>query len=217
MPYDPVKDFSPITLIELSASVVVVHPSVPVRSVKELIAWAKARPGELNYASTGVGGATHLAVELFKFQAGVDIVLVLYKGTGPAVNDLIGGHVQLMFASLTGVMPHVKSGRLRALAVTSAEPTALASGLPTVAASGLPGYRSEAIAAVFAPAKTPAMIIKRLNHEIIRVLNQPDVKQRFFETGVGIIGSSPEQLAATVNSQIATMGKLIKDIGIETK
>lgn len=214
MSYDSIRDFSPITLIELSASVVVLHPSVPVKSIKELIAFAKSRPGQLNYASAGVGSPIMLAAELFKSMAGVDIVGVPYKGSGPALNDLLGGQVQLMFASPTSVMPHVKSGRLRALAVTSPTPSALIPGLPTVASS-LSGYQSAGITAMFAPAKTPEAIIKRLNQEVVRLINQPDVKQKFFEAGVEIIGSSPEQLAATVKSEVATMSKLIKDIGIK--
>ena len=214
VPYDPVRDFSPITLPVRSPNILVVHPSLPVRSVKELIALAKARPGELNYGSASRGSASHLAPELFKVMAGVHIVQVSYKGGGPALIDLIAGQVQLMFGSATSVAPHLRSGRLRALAITSAQPSALLPDLPTIAASGLPGYEAVSIYGMFAPANTSATIINQLNQEIVRVLNTPNAKEKFFSVGVETVGSSPEQLAAAIKTDMARMGKVIKDASI---
>lgn len=216
-PYDPVKDFSPVTLIGSSPMILVTNPAVPVMSVKELIALAKAKPGELNYASGPAGAIPHLAGELFKAIAGVDIVHVPYKGVGIAVTDVIGGRVQLMFPNASAALPHAKSGRLRALAVSSAQPSALAPGLPTLASSGLPGYECVAMYAVFVPAKTPAPVVKRLNQEIVRVLNRPDIKEKFLLASTEIVASSSEGLAATMKSEMARMGKVIKNAGIRAE
>lgn len=213
VPWDPVKDFAPVTLALSSPNIVVVHPSLPVKSVKELIALARARPGELNYAAGTIGASPHLSTELFKAMAGVDIVRVGYKGTGPSVIALVGGEVHLMFAGLGSVAPHVKSGRLRALAVTSAQPSALVPGLPTVSAS-LPGYEATSILGIFAPAKTPAAIINRLHQEIVRAISRNEVKERLFNAGVEVVGSSPEEFATTVKVDMARMGKVIRDAGI---
>lgn len=213
--YDPVSDFAPITLATRSPNLLVVHPSLPVKSVKELIALAKARPEALNYSSTGTGGAPHLAAELFNSMAGVKIVRINFKGGGPAGNALLAGEVQLSFASPTAVVPFIKSGRLRALAVSSARPSPLAPGLPTLAASGLPGYEVVTMVGLFAPAKTPAPVINRLNQEFARVLNQPDVKEKLFNAGVEAVGSSPEEWGAAVKSDMTRMGKVIKDAGIK--
>ncbi len=215
--WDPVRDFSPITLAATSPNILVVHPSLPVKSVEELIVLAKARPGELNYSSSSTGASTHLAAELFKAMAGVNIVRINYKGGGSALNALIAGQVQVMFPSAGLVTPHVKSGRLRALAVTTAQPSALAPGLPTMAASGLPGYESGSIYGIFAPAGILATLINRLNQEIVRALNRTEVKEKFFNVGVEIVGSSPEEFAATIKSDMARMGKLIKDAGIRVE
>ena len=212
-PYDPVRDFSPITLAVNSPNILVVHPSLPVKSVKELIALAKARPGELNYGTGGTGSSPHLAAELFKAMAGVNIVRIAYKGGGPALNALIGGEVQMTIDG-TQLVPHIKSGRLRALAVTSLQPTALVPNLPAVAES-LPGYESVLILSIWTPAKTPVAIINRLNQEIVRFLKTAEVKEQLFKAGVEVVGSSPEELAATVKSEMAKMGKLIKDAGIK--
>ena len=217
MSYDPVRDFSPVTLTNLTPNVLVVPASLPVKSVSELIALAKARPGELNYASTTTGSSNHLAAELLNSIAGVTIVRVTYKSTGPALIDLMGGRVDLMFSTPAPVAPHIKSGRLKALAVTSAQPSALAPGLPTVAASGLPGYEIGVVYGMFAPAKTPARLVDRLNRECVQVLNQPDVRQKFFDSGVESIGSSPAELAAFLKSEMARLGKVIKDVGLRAE
>ena len=216
-PYDMVRDFSPLSLLVKEVYLVAVHPSLPVKSVRELIALAKTRPGELNYSSSIAGGSGHLAGELFRSMAGVNIVHVPYKGTAASITALISGEVQLTITDAGLMTPHVKSGKLRALAVTSAEPSALVPGLPTAAASGLPGYEAVGRTGIWAPAKTPAAIIERLNQEIVRVLNLPDVKERFFNAGVEPVGSSPEQFAAIVKADIAKLGKLIKDAGIKVE
>jgi len=213
--YDPVGDFAPISLTNRSPNVLVVHPSLPVSTVKDLIVLAKAKPGALNYASAGAGGSSHLAAELFKNMAEVNIVRVPYRANAAALIDLLSGQVQVMFSTTTAAAPHMQSGKLRALAVTSAEPSALLPGLPTAAASGLPGYEAASITGMFAPAKTPVALINRLHQEIVRVLNQVDVKERFFNVGVEVVGSSPEQLAATVKSEMVRLGKVIKVAGIK--
>ena len=211
--YDPVRDFLPISLADSAPSVVVIHPSLPVKSIKELIALAKVRPGELNFASGSAGSSSFLAGELFKSMAGVNIQGIAYKSTGPALIDLLGGHVQLAFSSAGPVAPHAKAGRLRALAVTSLAPSPLAPGLPTVSAT-VPGYEAVGVAGVFAPVKTPAAIIGRLNRELVQVLSQPDVKEKLFNSGVEAVSSSPDQLAAIVKSDSSKLGKMVKDLGI---
>ncbi len=215
VPYDPVKDFAPITKVASSPNIIVVHPSLPVKSVKDLIAFAKAHPGTLNDASVGTGSSTHLAAELFKSMAGVNIVRVPYKNGSTQMADLMSGQVQLAFATTGTVAPYVKVGRLRALAVTSAQPSALAPGLPTVAQSGLAGYESSALYVMFAPAKTPSSIIEKLNQETVRILQQPEVKEKFFVLGVEVVGSTPGELEATMKFEISKLGKIIKDAGIK--
>jgi tripartite-type tricarboxylate transporter receptor subunit TctC len=213
-PFDVIRDFAPITWAATSPNVMVVHPALPVKSVADLIAHARARPGELNYGSGGNGSSTHLAMELLKSMAGVDIVRVPFKGNAPALNALFAGEVHLMIATTGTVAPHLKSGRLRALAVSSAQPSPLAPGLPTIAASGLPGYESIQIYGVFAPSRAATAIVKRLNEEIVRVLGRADVKEKFLAAGVEPVGSTPQQLAATIKSEIVRISKVIKDAGI---
>ena len=214
VPYDPVKDFSPVTMSITEPLMLVVHPSLPVKSAKELIALAKARPGELNYGSGGVGSSNHLAAELFKAMAGVNITTVQYRGSGGAIAALISGEVQLMVSTTGAGLPHVKSGKLRTLAVTSAKPSALVPGMPTVAAAGLPGYEASQKAGLLAPAKTSTAIISRLNQEVVAFLNKPDVKERFVSHGVEVVASSPDEFAAMMKSEMARLGKVIKDANI---
>ena len=214
-PYDPVRDFLPISLTDNTPGIIVVHPALPVNSVRELIALAKSKPGELNYATTGGGSSSHLAGELFKSLAGVNIVNIAYKGVGLALVDIMAGRVQLMIPPSTATGPHVKSGKLRALAVTSAEPSALYPGLPTAAASGLPGYEIVSRTGVFAPARTPAPIIRRLNQEIVRYLQSAEAKQKFLNANVETVGSSPEQFAAIIKSEISLFTKVIRSAGIK--
>jgi tripartite-type tricarboxylate transporter receptor subunit TctC len=213
-PFDPLRDFAPVTLALTSPSILVAHPSLPVKSVKELLALAKARPGELNYASGGNGAPTHLAAELFKLMAHVDLVHLPYKGSGPALNALLGGEAHLMFTVANGGLPHVKSGRLRALAVTSAQPSALLPGLPTIAAAGVAGYEAVTMQALFAPARTPEPIIQLLNQETLQVLRTPEVREKFFNGASEVVGSTPDQLRAAVAADMGKLEKVIKAAGI---
>ena len=215
-PYDPIRDFSPVTLLVNSPNVLVVNPAVPVKSVRELIDLARARPGELNYATASTGSLSHLATELFKSMAGINVVRIPYKGTGPGLIDLIGGRVQFSFATSSGVETHIRSGRLRAIAVTSAEPSVLFPGLPPVAAT-VPGYESGGGTAMLAPPRTPAAIIQRLNREAIAALAKPQVKELFLKRGAEVVGNSPAQFTAVMKAEISRIGKLIKDAGIQTE
>jgi tripartite-type tricarboxylate transporter receptor subunit TctC len=214
-PYDAVRDFVPIVLTNRSPNILVVNPALPVKSVRELIALAKAHPNQLNYFTNGAGTSTHLAAELFKAMAHVQIMRINYKSAVQGLTDLMSGQIQLAFANAASATPHVNSHKLRALAVGSAEPSTLAPGLPTIAASGVPGYESSSVNALFAPAKTPAAIITRLNQEINRVLALPESKEKFFNTGAESVGGTPEELGAMVKSEIARMGKVIRDANIK--
>ena len=217
VPYDPVRDFVPITLAVSSPNILVVHPSLPVKSVRDLVTLAKARPGELNYGMGSAGSAGHIGAELFRTMAGVDIVRVNYKGSSATMNALMAGEVQLFFAGAGSAAPHLRSGRLKGLAITSAEPSALLPGLPTIAASGLPGYECAVQTGVFAPARTAEAIITRLNQEIARVLGSPDVKKQFAITGVETVASSPAEFAGKIESDMEKLGKLIRDTGIRSQ
>jgi len=212
--YDPVKNFSPISVTGRSVNLLVVHPSVAANTVREFIALAKSKPGHLNYAAGGTGASNHLAAELFKSMAGVDLMRISYKGSGPAVNDLVSGQVQVMFPTTAAGLPHVKSGRLRALGVTSLKPSALAPGLPAVAESGVPGYESVVMYALFAPAKTPVPIVKRLHAELVQFLRSAGATERFLNAGIEVVASSPGELATAMQSEMTRMGKLIKDAGL---
>jgi tripartite-type tricarboxylate transporter receptor subunit TctC len=215
--YDPVRDFSPVTLATRSPGILVVNPSLPVKSVKELIALARSRPGDLNYASGASGSASHLAAELFRVKSGVRITRINYKSAAAGLVDLISGEVQLMFPVAASVAPYVKSGRLRALAVTTREPSPLVPGTPTLAAAGLPGYEAVSLGGIFAPANLPDPILSRLNQEIVRVLARDDTRERFISNGVESVGSTPAELAAAVRAEMTVIGKLIKDAGIRAE
>lgn len=215
--WDPVTDFLPITLASTAPNILVVHPSLPVNSVKELISLAKARPGELHDANAGFGTSSQLSAALFKAMTGVKVVAVPYKGTGQALASLMGGEIQLAFALLASATPHAKSGKLKALAVTSAQPSILAPDLPTIAASGVPGYEAVSLLGIFAPAKTPAAIMSRLNREIVQTLKSAEVKERLFAAGAEVVASSAEELTAKIKSEMTRMGKVIKDAGIRTE
>jgi len=216
-PYDPIRDFSPISLIEMSPSVLVVNPALQVNNVEDVIALAKGNPGRPNYASSVTGSSPHLAAELFKAMAGINIFRVNYKGNGPALASLMSGEVQLMFVTPASAMPLVKSGRLRALAVTSAKSSPLVPGIPAVAASGLPGYEVTRVTEMLAPAKLPIPIIVTLNQVVVQVLNKPEVKEKFFNSGSEVIPGSPEKLAAMMKADMAKFGKVIKDAGISAE
>ena len=213
-PYDAIRDFAPVVWLTKAPNLLVLHPSLPANSVKELIAYAKDRSGQLNYASGGTGAANHLAAELFKSMAGVNVVRIVYKSGATQMADLTGGQVQMMFANAGAVSSFVKAGRLKALAVTSAQPTALFPGLPTVAASGLPGYEAISLIGLWAPAGTPRALIERINRESVRVLKTSDTRERFMTVGLDAVGSSPEEFAAYIKSDVTRWSKVIKDAGI---
>jgi tripartite-type tricarboxylate transporter receptor subunit TctC len=212
--YDVLNDFVAISSIGESPSVLVVHPSLPVNSVKELIAYAKSKPGMLNYASSGTGSSYHLAAELFKSMAGLNIVRVSYVGAGPTIQAVMGGEVQMAFGTSASVAPNIKSGRLKALAHTGAKPTPLAPGLPSMAASGLPGFEFSSVNAVFVPAKTSPSIVKRWNEELVRALALPDVRERYLGLGAEAESSTPEEITARIKSNYVKIGKLVKSAGI---
>ena len=216
MPFDPVRDFAPVTLAVTVPNVLVVHPGLGVKSVADLVALAKKKPGALNYATSGTGNSNHIAGELFKSMANVDLVRVNYRGAANAMNDLLSGRVEVMFATAAAAKPHVASGKLIALAVTTPQPTALMPGLPTVAASGLPGYESASTLGVFAPAATPAPIVRLLNRDIVQVLEAPSAKDRLFKTGIEVVASSSAEFAAAIRKDMEHTGKVIQQAGIRT-
>ena len=217
MPYEVMRDFSPICLISREVSLLGVHPSMPAKSVMDLIALAKSKPGELNNSSATIGSSGHLAGELFKSMAGVSIVRIPYKGDALAVTALMAGEAHMTINDAGLIAPHAKSGRLRVLAVTSAEASALAPGVPTMAGSGLPGYESVGSTGLFAPGKTSDAIIRRVNQEVVRTLGFPDVKEKLLKAGSEVVASSPEQFAAILKADIAKWGKVIKDAGIRAE
>ncbi|MFN7087077.1 MAG: tripartite tricarboxylate transporter substrate binding protein [Burkholderiales bacterium] len=213
LPYDTLNDFAPVSMVAVVPGVLLVHPSLPVHSVAELIAFAKRRPGELDYGSAGSGSATHLGGMLFSAMTGVILVHVPYKGGAPALNDLLGGRVSLMFGSVASSIAHIRSGRVRALAVTSARRSAALPHLPTMAEAGLQDYEATAWFALFAPAKTPGAVINKLNSEVVAALQSPDVKERLHAQGAEIVPGEPGQLGDYVRSEIAKWEKVIRKVG----
>lgn len=215
--WDPVRDFAPITMAASSPHIMLVHPSVPAKTVQELIALAKSKPGGLNYASGGPGSTAHIVTEILKSVAGIDMVHVPYKGGGPGLNDLVAGKVQLMLPPISAnVVSQVKAGRLRALAVTSAQPSGLMPELPTAAAAGLPGYEAASIIGIFAPAKTPARIVSRLNDETVKMLKRPEVKERFLNAGVDVLATNVADSNAINRREWEKLKKVVKDAGIRS-
>ena len=211
--YDTFKDFAPVSMATNSPYYLVVHPKVPVATVKELIVYAKANPGKLNYSSSGSGSSTHLAGVLFGNMAGVDMVHIPYKGAAPAVVDLLAGNVQLRFGSVVPVLPHVRSGRLRGIAISSAKRYGPLPDVPTIAESGLPGYKVESFYAVVAPAGTPKAIIAKLNAELARSLKTPEVAAHMAADGAEVIASSPDELAKALREDYERWAKPVKDSG----
>ena len=214
LPYDPVKDFAPITLIASAPSVLVVNPSLPARTLAEFTALAKASPGRINYASNGNGSSAQLAAVLYESMAGVQMVHVPYKGLAPALVDLLAGEVQAMFSSVVAIVPNIKAGRLRALAVTGKRRAALLPEVPTLDESGVPGYEAGSWYGILAPAGTPQAVVAKLHEAIVRALAQPEVRERLVSEGAEVIGSTPEAFAAHITAELARMGKLIRDAGI---
>jgi tripartite-type tricarboxylate transporter receptor subunit TctC len=215
LPYDPLRDFEPITLTADSLQALVVHPSVPARNVKEFIALAKARPGKLNYGSSGNGGALHLAAALFDLMAGTNMVHIPYKGGAPAVADLVGGHIQVLFATLVTSLPYIQSGKLRALAVTTAKRAPMVPDLPTIAEAGLPGYAASNWYGVVAPAGTPQSIVRRLNREIVAILNMKEVTNTFFKQGQVALPVTPEEFRAYLKAEIVKWREVVKRAGLK--
>jgi tripartite-type tricarboxylate transporter receptor subunit TctC len=213
LPYDPMKDFVPVSMLGVGPNVLVVHPSLPARSVKELIALAKAHPGRLSYASSGTGGAPHLAGELLKSMARIDMVHIPYKGAGPATIDLLAGQVQVMFAGLGAAITHIKSGKVRGIAVASAKRSVALPELPTIAES-LPGFEASTWFALFAPAGTPKDIVSRLNAELGKVMARKDVQQQLVAQGYETLTSTPEQLAAQLKRDTTLWAGVIRTAGI---
>jgi len=213
LPYDPIKDFTPITLLARFPNVLVVHPSVPAGSIKELVALARSKPGQLTYASAGSGSTTHLSAELFKSLAGIDLVHVPYKGGGPALIDLVAGQVTLYFGSMPASLPHIRSGRLRALGVTSPQRSAAAPDIPSVAESGFPGFDAVTWIGAVAPAGVASSIVKRLNAEIVQIMSLPDVRERLSALGAEPVTNSPDQFAAYIGSEIKKWAGVVKASG----
>jgi tripartite-type tricarboxylate transporter receptor subunit TctC len=214
LPYDPIRDFAPVALLASAPLVLVVHPSVPADSFKGFVALARARPGQLNYASNGNGSSSHLAAVMFDSMAGVDMVHVPYKGLSPALTDLLSGRVQLMFSSVVAILPHIRAEKLRGLAVTGAKRLPSLPDLPTIAESGLPGYEASSWYGVLAPAGTPREIVARLNAELVKALAQPEVRTSLLAEGAEPIGGTPEQFGAHISSEKERLGKLIREAKI---
>ena len=215
LPYDPVRDFAAVTLVGSVPNVLVLHPSVPAKTVKEFIAVAKARPGKLNFASTGNGTSQHLSAELFKFMAGLDMVHIPYKGTAPALTELVAGQVDLAFENMPALIPHIQAGRLRALAVTTTKRSAVMPELPTIAEAALPGYDASVWFGVFAPAGTPRPVIDRLHGEILKALQTQDLKSRMIAMGTDVSGMGPDDFSAYVRKEIPKWANLVKAAGVK--
>jgi tripartite-type tricarboxylate transporter receptor subunit TctC len=215
--YDLMRDFSPISKLAIGPNALVVHPSVPARSVAELVRLARARPGQLNYGSGGSGTTSHLSGEMLRSMAGIDIVHIPYKGTGQSVGDLVAGHIHFVFASMPVVMPQMKAGRLRALAVTGAQRTPQAPDLPTVAEAGIAGYAFDTWWSLLAPAGTAPAIVTQLNGEVRRILALPDVRQRFAELGIDVLPSTPAELGEFTRSEIERLAKIIRQTGLKAE
>jgi len=213
IPYDPVKDFAPVTQVASTPNVLVVNPSLPVANVKEFIAYAKAHPGALNFGSGSTGSAGHLAGELFKAMAGVQMVHVPYKGAGPAMQDLIGGRIQLMFDNLASSLAQMRAGKVKALAVTTAKRSSLAPELPTIAESGLPGFDISTWFGVFSPGGTPRDVVQRLHDELVKALADPAVRETMLKLGAEPVGSTPAEFAAYIRSEARKYAEVIKASG----
>ena len=210
LPYDPIKDFAPVTLVALGTNLVVIHPSVPARTVKEFIAIAKSRPGKLNFGSAGSGATSHMAAEMFKVMAGIDMLHVPFKGAAPAIVALMGGEVDMAILDTPPLLPHVRSGKLRALAVASQRRSRVLPQLPTMEESGLPGYNASSWHGLFAPAGTPRDIVARLHSEIVQIVKVPDITERLSAQGVEPVASTPEQFADFIKAEITRWARVVK-------
>lgn len=216
LPYDAMRDFSPISLAATIGNCLVVHPSLPVKSVKELVALAKTRPGQLNYASGGVGSAQHIPMELLKAMTGINILHVAYKGLTPAFNDVLAGHMPMMISGVVTALPHHKTGRLRIIGTTGTKRTSATPEIPTIAET-LPGYEADSWTGFFVPTGTPADIISHIHAEVARISQLPEIRERLTGLGFEVVGSSPEAFAALIKNDTARLGKVIRDAGIRAE
>ncbi len=215
LPYDTARDFAPVSLLSQQPNIWLAHPSVPVRNIKELIAYAKARPREVNFASSGTGGSQHLAGELLKSMTGIEMTHIPYKGSPPALVDVLAGRVPLMSSTMPPALPHIKSGKVRAIAVTSAKRSPVVPEVPTVAESGVPGYEAIAWQGLVAPAGTPNAVISRINAEFVKALKQPDIAAKLNDQGFETVASTPEWFTQYIKSEITKWSKVIKAAGIK--
>jgi tripartite-type tricarboxylate transporter receptor subunit TctC len=217
LPYDTLRDFAPVSMVGWQSMVLLAHPSFPAKTVKELIGLAREQPGKIDYGASDAGSAPHLAGELFKMMGGVDLTPVYYKGTAPALTDLIAGHIPLMFVSNISAMPHVKSGKLKALAVTGRDRASLAPDVPTVAESGLAGYEVYGWYGIAAPARTPRPVIDRLQAEVARIARDPKMKARLAGQGLDLVGNRPEEFDGFIRAEVAKWGEVLKRAGLKPK
>jgi tripartite-type tricarboxylate transporter receptor subunit TctC len=215
LPYDPIKDFAPVTLVGAVTSVVVVTASLPVNNIAELVAWAKANPGKLNFTSSGAGSSTHLTGELLRLRTGIKMEHISYKGSAPALVDLIAGNVQLMFENLPSVLPHIKAGRVRALATTAAKRSSALPDVPTMIEAGFAGFDMVSWQGILVPAGTPQEIVARLNSEIVKALQTREVRDGYAKLGVDVLGNTPDQFAAYIRQEQAKWSNIVKDAGIK--
>jgi tripartite-type tricarboxylate transporter receptor subunit TctC len=213
MPFDPIKDFAPLSRVANVPNLLVAHPAQPFKTVQEMIAYAKANPGKINFGSSGSGSSIHLSGELFKSMAKVDMVHIPYKGSAPAVNDLLGNQIAIMFDNMPSAIQHVRAGKLRAIAVTTAKRSPELPNVPTIAESGVPGYEATSWFGLFAVAGTPAPIVTQLSKALVKVLNNPDVKAKIVAQGGEVVAETPEQFAAFIKAETAKWGKVVKDSG----
>jgi tripartite-type tricarboxylate transporter receptor subunit TctC len=214
IPYDPLKDFDAVSLIASAPLLVVVHPSLPIKSVKQLVALAKARPGQINYASNGAGGSSHLAVELFNMMSGTKMTHIPYKGLAPALTDLLSGEVQVMFSSAVAMLPQVKAGKLHAIAMTGARRSPAIPDIPTVAEAGVPGYETGSWYGIVVPAGTPRVAVDRLSREIIAIVRSPEITDRLNDEAVIPVGNTPAEFTAHIKNELARWAKTIKQAGL---
>lgn len=213
--YNPIKDFVPVSMVATIDNILVVHPSVPVNSVQELIAYAKANPNKLSYASSGIGSTYHLGAELFSSQTGIQWIHVPYKGAAPAAQDLVAGHVQVMFDAYSSAVPNFKAGRVKALGIASLRRNPELPNLPTIAESGVPGYETVIWLAFFLPKGTPPAVVDRLRNELVNVMQNPDIKERFAHLGMQPVTSTPQELATLLKDELAKWGKVVREAGIK--
>lgn len=217
LPYDTLRDFAPVSQVAMTPYILVVHPSMPVKNVQQLIALARKRPGELYYASAGTGSGAHLSGELLRFIAGIDIVHVPYKGAGPATTDVLGGHVSMTFVNILQTLPLVRQGKLRALGVTTAKRSSIAPDIPAIAESGVPGYELDGWFGVLAPANTPQTVISMLHTAIAKALQSKETRDRFLALGVEPLGSSPEEFTRFVRNEVEKWGNIVRRAGIQVQ